>query len=381
MKHWCAIYGNAMSISDHKVETYSKDVTLRYPIVIPFSGDKLTFTFDNFCGTSPVTITEAFIAKTGKAPNAIFAETSKRITFHGKKNVTMNSGERITSDEILFPVSQGESITVSFYLGDYTLMRSSVIVTGPYSKGFYAVHNHCETAVFPLEDSRKTNCFYFLSDIALHTDSCNHAVICYGDSITAQDWPDYMLGECLKNPQNHMSIIRKAASGTRILRQYDNITYESYGLMGKNRFPHELPVQGATDIIIQQGINDIIHPVGTEINPFRPMSDLPTVAELIEGLSYYIREAHKLGYHVYMGTLLPIEGWRTYAPFRENMKNQVNDWIRSTDLIHSCIDFDKAVQDKVHPSSFRQGYDSGDHLHPGAAAYEAMGKLAYHALI
>ena len=53
-------------------------------------------------------------------------------------------------------------------------------------------------------------------------------------------------------------------------RQYDNITYESYGLSGKRRFSHEVPTDGADTVIIQQGINDIIHPVGVEVNPFRP---------------------------------------------------------------------------------------------------------------
>ena len=150
--------------------------------------------------------------------------------------------------------------------------------------------------------------------------------------------------------------------------------------MGKVRFPHELPVAGADTIIIQQGINDIIHPVGTDVNPFRPMSDLPTIDELTKGLIWYIQEARKLGYHIFMGTLLPIEGWRTYAPFRETLKNQVNDFIRSTDLIDTCIDFDKEVRDPAHPATFRTGYDSGDHLHPSAAAYEAMGRLAFRSL-
>ena len=125
-------------------------------------------------------------------------------------------------------------------------------------------------------------------------------------------------------------------------------------------------------MLIQQGINDIIHPVGTEVNPFRPMSDLPTVEELIEGLKYYIKEARSYGYKVYVGTLLPIEGWRTYAPFREEMRNAYNNWIRTTDLIDGCVDFDKAVCNPERPSAFLPEYDSGDHLHPSAAGYKKM---------
>lgn len=154
----------------------------------------------------------------------------------------------------------------------------------------------------------------------------------------------------LREGKKHTSVIRRAASGTRILRQYDCITYDSYGLKGSNRFSHEIPTFGADTIIIQQGINDIIHPVGCDINPFRPMSDLPTAEELIDGLKWYVDQAHALGLSVYIGTLLPIEGWRTYAPFREELKNQVNEWIRLTDGFEGCIDFDLAVQDPDHPA-------------------------------
>ena len=135
---------------------------------------------------------------------------------------------------------------------------------------------------------------------------------------------------------------------------------------------HEIPTAGADTIIIQQGINDIIHPVGTDINPFRPMSDLPTAEELIDGLKWYTDQAHSLGLSVYIGTLLPIEGWRTYAPFREELKNKVNEWIRQADGFEGCIDFDLAVRDSTNPAAFKAGYDSGDHLHPSSAGYKAM---------
>ena len=133
-----------------------------------------------------------------------------------------------------------------------------------------------------------------------------------------------------------------------------------------------MPTDGADTVIIQQGINDIIHPVGREVNVFRPMSDLPTVEELIEGLKMYISQARSYGYKVYVGTLLPIGGWRTYAPFREEMRNAVNNWIKTTDLIDGYIDFDKVLADPDNPSYMLDEYDSGDHLHPSPAGYKAM---------
>ena len=167
-------------------------------------------------------------------------------------------------------------------------------------------------------------------------------------------------------------MIRRATSGSRILREYHCLTYESYGLMGANRFDHEVPTDGADVVIIQQGINDIIHPVGKRSNIFRPMSDLPTVEELIEGLKTYIAQARAMGYRVYVGTLLPMGGWRTDAPFRQEMRHAYNDFIRTTDLIDGCIDFDRALRDPENRDCFLPEYDSGDHLHPSKAGYCRM---------
>jgi lysophospholipase L1-like esterase len=370
---WVSMWGNATSIAEHKAETYSKNLTLRYPVYAPFDGSALRFTFDNYCGTEPVTIDRAVVS-VAAGDNAIDPSTTTSITFGGQPAGHMDAGESLVSDEIPFTVTAGTTLSVSFYLRDYTLMRSATLVTGPLSRGYYSIGNVCSEEVLPLNTSRSTNWFYFLNTIDILTVEENHALICYGDSITAQDWPDYLALSLREKGMSNLSVIRRAASGTRILRQYECITYESYGLMGVNRIPRELNAAGADMILIQQGINDIIHPVGIEINPFRPMSDLPTIEEMIAGMVYYINQCRKKGMKVYLGTLLPICGWRTYAPFREELKNDFNDWLRHTALSDGCIDFDAVVRDIEHPESFAPGFDSGDHLHPSAAAYQSMGE-------
>ena len=39
-------------------------------------------------------------------------------------------------------------------------------------------------------------------------------------------------------------------------------------------------------------------------------------------------------------------GWRTDAPFRQEMRHAYNQFIRTTDLIDGVIDFDKALEEK-----------------------------------
>ena len=371
--NWVTIWGNAQSTVLPHPAYYAKDITLRYPIFIPFNGNKIRITLDNFCCKEDVYINRVGIAKGNKK-----CELSSEITyltFDNKLDVTIKAHGCVVSDEVSYSVNSDEFIVVSIYLSDYTNLTSGVDIVGPLSGGYYAYGNQLERAVFDVNTSKKTSWVYFLSIVDIYTGNENEAIICYGDSITSQDWPDYMLLSLRENNVKNVSVIRKAVSGTRILRQYDCITYQSYGLCGKNRFNHEIEsVSGAKSIIIQHGINDIIHPVGEEVNIFRPMSDMPTLEELISGMNYYLEESKRLGLKTYVGTLLPIYGWRTYAPFREEIKNAFNEWIINN---LDVIDFEKEIGENIQNEyRFKDLCDSGDHLHPSKYAYELMGKLA-----
>jgi len=333
--------------------------------------------FSNFCGTEPITLTQITVAP-AVSDREINLKDAALVTFGGAESVTIEAGAEIVSDEISLRVKPQGYISISIYIKEFTLMRSAVVVTGPLSKGFYSLGNMALASVLPLETTRSTDTFYFLTGVDLLTDDDKRSVICYGDSITSQSWPDYLSLKCINDPYNVTAAVRRAASGTRVLREYTCMTYESYGLCGKNRFEREIStVSGADAVIIQQGINDIIHPVGTEINPFRPMSDLPTLEELEGGIDYYVQTAKKYGLKVYLGTLLPIYGWRTYAPFREEMRNEFNDWIRRKEDIDGVIDFDRALRNPALLFAFAEGYDSGDHLHPSEKAYEVMAEQAF----
>ena len=376
---WVACWGNATSITDRKEATYAKDLTLRYPIRACFSGSKLRFHFSNLTGTEPVTISEAYVARSAALNGAQFINGAQSeyaptpITFGGQACGTIPAGEEILSDEIAFSVTAGETLDVSLYFAGFTQMNAGTAITGPLSGGKYSYGNFAKSADLPDDLTRKTNWVYFLNTVDILTGEQNFALVCFGDSITAQDWPDYLTLRCAREGFNNVAIIRRAVSGTRILREYNCITYAAYGLKGATRFPIEMNVAGARAVIVQHGINDIIHPVGVEVNKFRPWSDMPTADDLINGVrTLYIMHARKLGLKVYSGTLLPIYGWRTYNENRDLVRMAFNTWLRTAPDFDGCVDFDKAVCNLEDPRKFGEGFDSGDHLHPSARAYEAM---------
>ncbi len=127
LKKYVTTWGNAISIADRRPENYAKDLTLRYPIRPMFDGDSIKITLDNFCGTEPVTITRVFVADSADSARAIVEETSTPVTFCGDSSVTIPAGEAIVSDAIPFSVVRGNDISVSFYLGEFTQMRSAVL--------------------------------------------------------------------------------------------------------------------------------------------------------------------------------------------------------------------------------------------------------------
>ena len=358
---WVSCWGNATSITDRREAVYTKDITLRYPMRIVFNGDKLRFRFSNLTGTEPVRVSGACI------------DCKKAITFEGESSVEIAPGTEITSDEIIYDVTAGDTIEISMYFEDFTQMNAGTLITGPLSKGRYSYGNFLWETELPADLTRNTNWFYFLNTIDIFTEEKNHALICYGDSITAQSWPDYLAIRAWDGGFHDVAVIRRAVSGTRILRQYDCITYQAYGLKGATRFPVEMNVAGAKAVIIQHGINDIIHPVGIEVNQFRPWEDMPTFEDLKNGVeNIYVKYAKEHGLEVWSATLLPIWGWRTYAKFRDDLRNQFNDWLRESDEFEGCVDFDKALRDVNRPEAFAEGFDSGDHLHPSESAYERM---------
>lgn len=376
---WVASWGVATSIIEQKECRFAKDLTLRYPISMPFNGSHIRLHFSNLTGTEPVSF-RAMVSQ-GIQGHEIQPDTAAGVMVNNDSLITIEAGKETVSDVIPFEVRKGDLLTVTLYMPDYTEMNSGVLITGPLSGGYYSYGCHINDQVLPIDYTRKTEWYWFLNTVDVLTEENNRALICFGDSITAQSWPDY-LSMYLSGSHPDISVIRRAVSGTRILRQYDNITYAAYGLKGDTRFPVEMNVAGADAVLIQHGINDIIHPVGTAVNPFRPWSDLPTAEEMEEGFAeFYVKRAREAGLKVYGGTLLPIFGWRTYEPFREELKNEFNNWLRSTDLLDGVVDFDKALRDPQKPESFRKEYDSSDHLHPSEEGYIAMADTVMKELI
>jgi lysophospholipase L1-like esterase len=123
---------------------------------------------------------------------------------------------------------------------------------------------------------------------------------------------------------------------------------------------------GATHVVVLEGINDL---------GMARQGPRPTVADLIAGHRQLIARGRARGLAVIGATLLPYEGtvfpgyWSAEG---EATRQKFNDWLRTSGAYDGIIDFDAVMRDPKAPARMRPEFDSGDHLHPNDAGYQAM---------
>ena len=146
--HWASVWGNAISIGENRPESYNKNLTIRYPIYSQFGASAVRLTFDNYCGTEPVTFDKVTAYIGGKF---------YPITFGGERRVTIGAQENAVSDELHCEILPQSLITVSFYFKDFTQLRSAVYTSGPLTEGIYAIGDQTEVDIIPQDIARSTN--------------------------------------------------------------------------------------------------------------------------------------------------------------------------------------------------------------------------------
>ena len=359
---WVAVWGSAPSYTAPSPCRYAKDMTLRYNLRAMLGGKSVRLHLNNLYGKENAVITRMFIGAEGKE--------ILPVTFGVDTACHLDAGAQVISDEIAFPLTRGEDYFVSFYLADMTPLHCGTNDTGPLCRFQYAEGDHAQEYILPEFHTTTTDTAFFLDTIDVLTeDESAHALVCFGDSITAQAWPDYLMLRVLREKREHLSVIRRGIGGSRVLRQYETLLNRHYGSRGHDRFEREISAAGVDRVVILHGINDIIHPVGSA---YRPWSDLPTAEELIEGLRWYVNKAHELGKKVYVATIMPIKGWTTFTPKREELRSAVNAWIRSQTEADGVVDFDAANRDPGDYLQLFPPFDKGDHLHPSWPGAENM---------
>lgn len=349
---------------------WTRDTTVRYVLINTLDAGAVKLKFTNRYGEHPAELSRVTVAISKDGKCAVEKDTITEVTFQGKSSVTMAPHGDAVSDEIPFEISAGQKLAVSIYFKEFTQLNTGFTYDNKFMVRRFISGDHTHSDDMSIYEMSFSSAYNFLWSVDFLTYEDAYSIAAYGDSITSQEWVDILAQKLISNQINNRAIVRRAVSGSRIFGSYPAVSYYHYGEDGKTRFTREVMHDGVNGVIILHGINDIIHPDG--VNPMRPMSNMPTPEKLAEGISYYLCEAKKYGLRSYVGTLLPIKGWRTYDPPRDDVRIAFNNWIRTQNISDGYIDFEKAVCDPSDSRAFAPECNRGDNLHASVEGYRRM---------
>lgn len=370
---WVGTWACAPQSVDKAFMPYNNQMTnrsVRQVVKVSIGGSVIRLQLSNEQSSEPVEITSVYIARAGEGPE-IQKNSAKYLHFNNKRRVTIPAGKAVFSDALKFNLRPLErlSITINYlrapkeptvHMGSRTtsyILRGVSNVYTDFSTAFKEDHWFNISAIDVLDA--------FASSVAILGNSITDGK---GSTTNAQDrWPDFM--SAALNGENGANPLKGPKTGVLNLGIGNNrVLSVGLGQPGKERFDRDILEQrGLRAIIIFEAINDI----GTSTSPEE------TARQLIEAYHVMIAKARLRGLKVYMGTITPFGGCKSYfTETREAARKTVNEWIRTTREIDGFIDFDALMRDPAVPEQLRKEWQIGDWLHPNPIGYKEMGELA-----
>lgn len=336
---------------------------------ISAGGSSIRVELTNEFGTHSLAVGAAHVALSAGS-GSIQAGSDHALTFSGQPSVTIPAGGLVFSDPVSFQVAPLANLAVSVYLPEQPISDTTCHEDAQ-STNYIAQGN--ATAAEALSDARPIYAWCFVKGIDVAApDAKAAAIVTFGDSITDgwqstrdadRRWPDVLARRLQGDAKTaHLSVLNEGISGNRLL-------HDGAGPNAVARFDRDVLAQdGVRYLIILEGINDI----GAIARPREP-GDMITTQDLTFALSQMVLRAHEHGIKVFGATLTPYAGAGYASDAGEQIREAVNEWIRTSGVFDGVIDFDKVTRDPAKPTMFLPSVDSGDHLHPGDAGYEVMG--------
>jgi lysophospholipase L1-like esterase len=334
--------------------------TLREIVHTSVAGKTVRAHFSNLFGDTPLTIANAHVALRVDG-SSVEAQTDTPLSFGGLPTVTLAPGESIVSDPAPFQVPAVSDVAVSFFVP----LATNVATGHSFSnQSKYVADGDVagSAAITAAEDGD----YYFLTNLDVQGDQLRGSVVTFGASGTDgyQSTPN-----ANKRWPNDLAVrATTAAPGLGILNQ---------GISGNNLFNDGTGDQSAIkrfdrDALSQAGVRWVVFS-DVPLNDFLNGVAEATAPNVIAAYQSLIDHTHSRGVKFMCATLSPFEGYRLYTPEAEARREAVNVFLRSPDSgCDAVVDFETALKDPAQPTHLLPAYDSGDHLHPNDAGYQAL---------
>lgn len=368
-KDWVGTWATAVEYTG-KGDMPSRSLSnrsVRQIIHVSLGGEALRFQLSNVFGNEAVEIQSVFIAD-AKELCDIDVKTAKYLTFKGKKNVTIEAGKDIFSDEIKYNLKPLQRLAVTICYGKQT-PEHATSHRGSRTTS-YIIDGIAKPKTSFQEAGEKVDHWYNMAALDVKADANTPVVACLGNSITdgrgtttnlQNRWTD-RLAEAL---DGNVGVLNLGIGGNAVLQG---------GLSepALKRFDRDILAQrGVKTLIIFEGVNDL-----GWANEKNPKGTSYMIAEqLIEAYKTMTEKAHNAGIKVYLATICPFKGNSYFNLFHEAGRQMVNEWIRTQKVADGVIDFDNLSKNPNDPQQLKKEF-SDDWLHLNPAGYEAMGKYA-----
>jgi lysophospholipase L1-like esterase len=349
-----------------------RNATIREIVLTSVGGARVRVRLTNAFGSAPLRIGRAAVALAARGARTVDG-TATSLYFDGRRSVLIPPGAEVTSDPAPLSVGPAAHLAVSLYLPGPTGQATqhadaeqvNYVATGPHVTG--------ESGAF----RARTQSWYFLAGVdVLGPRLTLGSVIALGDSITdgvgsrTNDntrWPNFLAARLDDRPGPALAVVDAGIGGNRVLN-----AARCCGVSAIARFQRDVAEQpGARDVILLEGINDI--GFSQSHGPLTAPHTNVSALAIVEGYERIVTLAHTAGLKIFAATLTPFEGARYWTPRGEAKREAINHWILTAGAFDGVIDFAGAVADPGDPERLNRAYDSGDHLHPNAAGYQAMG--------
>lgn len=352
----------------NQVRTFSHQ-TVRQVVRLEASGDRVRIRLSNDLGLEPLTFGDVHVALS--SPNGVTEPgTDRAVTFGGKPGATIATGGALVSDPVALPVRRFQDLAISVYYPSGGAPGGHLFELEISPPG-----DHAAESIWP--QAARSQAPGLASGVDVEAASPRRVLVAFGDSITEgacategthRDYPERLaaLLAAQRGSDRSWVVINSGISGNRLL--HDGAGPKALARFGRDA----LDITGVRAILLLEGINDI----GWAFDPDGDGGPL-TATDIIGAYQDLIRRAHARGLEIFLGTLVPYEGATYSRPQGEQVREQVNAWIRKGQGFDGVIDFDAALRDPANPLHFLGADQCGDDLHPNDAGYDAMAKAAF----
>jgi lysophospholipase L1-like esterase len=329
----------------------AQNETCRQVIRATAAGDVIRLRLSNAMSPTSLTLGPITVGLSQSGAELVGLPTA--VTVAGAPTATIAAGKSVTTDPVELKIAAGSDVAVTFAvtgtakLSEHLLGAATGWCTGP------GTGDHTkDTTPGPFTQASREG--LVVEALEVQEESRRDGILAVGDSLTDPPLPPdtYRRWTDVVANRTGRPVANVAIGGNRV------ILPGGYGPTLTERFGRDvLGRPGAGTVIFFTGTNDVSRGI--------------SATELTDRLGQLCRRAHANHLRVVLVTLAP--AWKR-PPASEQVRQQVNAWIRTTGDAQARVDADALLRDPNRPTHLLPAYDFGDGLHLSVAGHATLGQ-------